>query len=108
MVPECTGNRDTHCCYLAGGVVCDHLQENTVPGRRWACGLLVKYGSWAAMNRSPEYKPIGDQWVRRSQPFNYCETFDPSFCCRPEYRDGRRYPGHVPVDEADRYDGRYG
>ncbi len=87
--PTCTGlgaNGD-HCCYVAG-VRCEYLVENE-GGRRYACGLLLKYGTWEAMNSSPEYKPVGDYWVSKHNPFNYCETFDPAFCCRPELRAGR-------------------
>lgn len=78
---ECHGNGEDHCCYIAG-VVCSYLEENTVSGRRWACGLLVKYGTWAAMNPSPEYRPIGTYWETINRPFNYCEAFDPRRCCR--------------------------
>ena len=92
---SCHGNADDHCCYV-DGEVCEYLEENTVPGRRWACGLLVKYGSWAAMNASPEYQEIGEHWESRGKPFNYCETFDPAFCCVPEYRNGRANE-NVPV-----------
>lgn len=86
----CTGagwNSD-HCCYLAG-VRCVYLVENTA-GRRYACGLFLKYGSWEAMNESPEYQPVGEYWVstRGTRPFNYCETFSPLFCCRSDPNPG--------------------
>lgn len=29
-----------------------------MPGRRWACGLLVRYGSWEAVYESLEYKRV--------------------------------------------------
>jgi hypothetical protein len=104
----CTGAgaNDDHCCYV-DGKRCQYLVENEA-GRRYACGLMLKYGSWEAMNASTEYRSVGVHWAAKGRPFNYCETFDPAFCCRPEYRDGRRYEGHVPVDDADRYDGRFG
>ena len=41
------------------------------------------------MNASPAYAPVGRFWKSIGQPFNYCETFDPAFCCRAEYRAGR-------------------
>ena len=94
---NCTGEggwadskgRVDHCCYW-GGQPCPYLVENEA-GRRYACGLLIKYGSWEKMNESPEYRPVGEWWTRNGNlPWNYCETFDPAFCCRPEYRDGRR------------------
>lgn len=84
----CHGNADTHCC-VVNGKTCDHIEENTVPGRRWACGLLRKYGTWAAMSASPEYEPIGRHWQSTGHDFTYCETFEAAFCCRPEYRFGR-------------------
>lgn len=68
-----------------------------MPGRRWVCGLLRRYGSWAAMNESPEYQPVGAFWVSLGNPFNYCETFDPGFCCVPEARAGRSNDRDTPV-----------
>lgn len=51
---QCHGNGDSHCCWF-NGEVCRFLEENTVPGRRWACGLYRKYGGWDAALASPEY-----------------------------------------------------
>ncbi len=51
----CTGNSTEHCCWI-NGVVCPYLEENTVEGRRWACGLLRKLGSWEAVYDSSEYQ----------------------------------------------------
>ncbi len=60
----CTGNHEEHCCWI-NGKVCSYLEENTVPGRRWACGLLVRLGSWEAVTKSPEWqrdvKPLCDR-----------------------------------------------
>jgi hypothetical protein len=53
--PACHGNGDTHCCYVAGQV-CRFLEENTVPGRRWACGLRRTLGSWAAVHADAGYQ----------------------------------------------------
>ena len=50
----CTGLGDRHCCWIAG-VECPHLEENTVEGRRWVCGLLRRLGSWDDAYLSPEY-----------------------------------------------------
>ena len=94
-IPTCTGlgafveskGEIDHCCYWDGSR-CEYLVEN-VDGRRYACGLLIKYGSWQIMNTSPEYQAVGEFWASHALPFNYCETFDPSFCCRPELRAGR-------------------
>lgn len=51
---KCHGNGDDHCCWF-NGEVCQFLEENTVPGRRWACGLHRKYGGWEGALASPEY-----------------------------------------------------
>ena len=50
----CNGNSDDHCCYIKGKQ-CKHLEENTVPGRRWACGLFRIFGSWGAVHESDGY-----------------------------------------------------
>lgn len=57
MPTLCTGLNDDHCCYLKG-VVCRHLEENTVPGRRWACGLKRVHGTWDAVYASPEWPAV--------------------------------------------------
>lgn len=51
----CHGNGDDHCCWLAGEV-CPFLEEGTVPGRRWACGLFRRAGSWDAVYQSLAYR----------------------------------------------------
>ena len=51
----CAGNAKTHCCWLSGKV-CKYLEENTVPSRRWVCGLRRKLGDWDAVLASPEYQ----------------------------------------------------
>lgn len=51
----CHSNGTEHCCWI-GGVACPHLGENIVMGRRWACTLLVEYGSWGAVYESVEYQ----------------------------------------------------
>ena len=75
------GNGD-HCCYV-NGVECVYLRRNTA-GRKYACGLFLDLGSWAAVNISNEYRPIGETWESIGQVFNYCETFNPALCCRQE------------------------
>lgn len=92
MKPSCTGEGwdGDHCCYVRGER-CVHLVENQA-GRRYACGLFLKYGSWEAVNASPEYKLVGDKWVAISQPFNYCETFNPVWCCRSDLNPGFANP----------------
>jgi hypothetical protein len=60
----CSGNEEDHCCYLKGRV-CEHLEENTVSGRRWACGIRRKYNSWQETYQDLDYikdvKPILDE-----------------------------------------------
>jgi hypothetical protein len=53
MATICTGNGDEHCCWING--VCEFLEENTVPGRRWACGLRRELGSWQAVHADSRY-----------------------------------------------------
>jgi hypothetical protein len=52
---ECHGNLDDHCCYIRGEV-CLYLEEGTVEGRRWSCGLFRELGSWDAVHRDARYK----------------------------------------------------
>ena len=54
MSLPCAGNGDEHCCWVAGKP-CPHLEENTVPGRRWACGLYRHYGDWTKVITSDAY-----------------------------------------------------
>lgn len=82
----CTGRGaadGNHCCYVAGQR-CRFLEENTVPGRRWVCGLRREFGSWDAVNASDDYRPVGEYWQSIGQPFNYCQTYQPpeGICCR--------------------------
>lgn len=51
----CFGNGDDHCCYVAGKA-CPFLEENTVPGRRWACGLRRELGDWDLVISDVRYK----------------------------------------------------
>jgi hypothetical protein len=67
-----------HCCYLGQAGVCPHLEENTVPGRRWACGLLVRLGSWDAVHASHEYqRDVAPAWQGFDPPMN-CGTYPES------------------------------
>ena len=50
----CHGIGKDHCCWMAGKP-CIHLEEDTVPGRKWACGLRRKYGDWDKVLSSEEY-----------------------------------------------------
>lgn len=83
MKPECDGSE--FCCKV-GGKVCEYSVQHQA-GRKYACGLYLKYGSWPAVVQSPEYEPIGKHWARNDPDrFNYCETFNPLFCCREELK----------------------
>ena len=60
---SCAGNADDHCCYI-DGKACLYLEENTVPGRRWACGLRRELGGWDAVLASDRYKTdVEPHWV---------------------------------------------
>ena len=62
--PYCSGNSSDHCCYL-NGPPCHFLEENTVEGRRWACGLRRELGSWDAVYADQRYiieiQPVWEQ-----------------------------------------------
>lgn len=50
----CPGDREDHCCYV-NGEPCRYLEENTLPDRRWVCGLRRALGSWEAVHADPGY-----------------------------------------------------
>lgn len=50
----CHGNTPIHCCSF-WGYVCPYVEENTVEGRRWACGLRRELGSWDAVLTDSRY-----------------------------------------------------
>lgn len=52
---KCHGNGADHCCYLGKYGPCEHIEENTVPGRRWSCGLFRVLGSWEAVHADARY-----------------------------------------------------
>ncbi len=51
----CSGNSETHCCWLEGKE-CRFLEENTLPDRRWVCGLRRELGDWDKVLASSRYK----------------------------------------------------
>lgn len=61
---SCAGLSADHCCHIAGRV-CSFLEERTVPGRRWACGLRRELGSWENVHEDSRYvaavKPTMDR-----------------------------------------------
>jgi hypothetical protein len=64
MEGACSGRATDHCCYLGGGVTCRHLEQGTVPGRRWACALRRELGSWKAVHVDARYRPVREAWDR--------------------------------------------
>lgn len=71
-MPICHGNGSDHCCWI-NGKVCPHLEENTVPGRRWACGLLRVHGDWETVYQTPEYQATdAATWFASSHPGYGC------------------------------------
>lgn len=69
---SCHGNGATHCCNVDGSV-CPFLEEHTVPGRRWVCGLRRELGTWEAVDADPRWQQV----VGRSflDPTRGSETF---------------------------------
>lgn len=62
----CHGNGADHCCYW-GGEPCPWLEQDTVPGRRWACGLYRVYGNWGDVHASSEYAAdVEPRWRSQS------------------------------------------
>ena len=59
MAAVCNGQGTDHCCYIGG--VCPHLEEGTVPGRRWACGLRRELGSWDRVHVDARYQIVRDR-----------------------------------------------
>lgn len=51
----CDGLSGDHCCHLGTAGVCTFLEEGTVPGRRWACGLRRELGDWQAVHADARY-----------------------------------------------------
>lgn len=64
MADHCHGNLDYHCCYQEGRV-CPFLEENTVPGRRWACGLYRELGDWNLVHEDERYlEHVKPTWIK--------------------------------------------
>ena len=60
---SCSGNTDEHCCTFRFGGDCKYIEENTVPGRRWACGLMRELGDWDKVITSDRYrKDVEPKW----------------------------------------------
>jgi len=50
----CNGNRDDHCCYVNGNA-CRFLEMDTVPDRKWVCGLRRELGDWDLVIEDQRY-----------------------------------------------------
>lgn len=70
----CNGNDEDHCCWIDGNV-CPHLEENTVEGRRWACGLRRELGSWEAVHVDVRYLTDVQPCWDRVDPEGACGEF---------------------------------
>lgn len=59
----CPGDRSEHCCWVRGKP-CRFLEEGTVSGRRWACGLRRELGDWAEVHRDQRYlEHVKPRWL---------------------------------------------
>lgn len=71
-----------HCCYVMG-VRCRYLEENTIPGRRFVCGLRRVLGSWEAVHADPGYQEhVQSAWDKVG--ISSCGEWQPKVgeCCR--------------------------
>ena len=60
------GNTKDHCCYVAG-YPCKFLEENTVKGRRWACGLRRELKSWDKVHNDTRYlEHVKPHWKEKN------------------------------------------
>jgi hypothetical protein len=84
MTP-CSGNAYDHCCYF-GGKVCTFLEENTLPDRKWVCGLMREHQDWDKVLADPMYQqvviPLLEQYVWPHSEVKYtCKTWPTGGCC---------------------------
>lgn len=83
---RCTGDGDArgdHCCWLEGEP-CPALEEN-VDGRRYACGLRRRLGSWEAVYDDPWYQEYVQPVLNR-HGIESCGAWGPGSgqCCYRE------------------------
>lgn len=57
MPLPCHGNCDDNCCCFLN-VICPFLEENTIEGRRWTCGLMHELGDWDLVLADERYTTI--------------------------------------------------
>lgn len=72
MPSTCHGNGAEHCCWFQG-VQCPFVEENTMPGRRWACGLARELGGF----------PIADdpRWQETVRPMAEAAGLPTDYLC---------------------------
>lgn len=81
MSKACHGNQEVPCCFVAGAR-CPFLEENTVPGRRWVCGLRRELGNWDKVHNDPRYlATVKPEWEKTGT--KDCGDFGPAEgqCC---------------------------
>ena len=81
----CHGNTSDHCCYFDNRV-CKYLEENTLPDRRWVCGLMREHQDWDKVLADTRYKqdvlPLLEQHVWPYYGVNYtCKDWPTERCC---------------------------
>lgn len=75
----CHGNNEEHCCYV-NGVPCSFLEENTIEGRRWACGLYRQHGDWDLVHQDQRYlENVRPFWIECGTP-DCGKWFGPGCC----------------------------
>lgn len=58
------GSGDDVCCYI-DGELCRYAQPSKRKGKKWDCGLRVKYRSWKKAHASEEYlRDVRPAWDR--------------------------------------------
>ena len=45
---------DGHCCWVKGKV-CKYLEEDSIDGRKWSCGLRRERGNWEDVYTDQRY-----------------------------------------------------
>lgn len=81
MHSRCSGNASTHCCWF-GGKLCKYLEENTMPGRRWVCGLMREHQDWDKVLADPRYRlDVAPLWEKHAPGVSFnCKTLPAERC----------------------------
>lgn len=76
----CHGNTEEHCCVF-GSKACRFIEENTVPGRRWACQLVREHnGDWDAAIADPRYQRYIVPLLEHFELDYNCKTYSTEGC----------------------------